>query len=245
MSDSDVRVAPQMLEHIASEFQDPRVGVVTCPYRAVAGGSWWSRLEAIGLNTEFLGGVLVARMLEGMKFALGPTIAARRDVLERMGGFDHLKDYLAEDFILGKRAAEMGYTVLLSSYVIEHRIGSQPFGENLRHRLRWARSTRRSRPSGYWGQVFTNPLPLALVLCALETRAWPLLFPTVGFRAAAAMSVAGWVLADPLTRGRWWLVPVQDMLSFFVWIAGFFGSTIQWRGRTCYVLRDGRFKIVS
>jgi len=245
MSDSDVRVTPQMLEHIASEFQDPRIGVVTCPYRAVAGRSWWSRLEAIGLNTEFLGGVLMARMMQGMKFALGPTIAARRDVLERMGGFDHLKDYLAEDFIMGKRAAQLGYTVLLSSYVIQHRIGSQPFGVNLRHRLRWARSTRRSRPWGYWGQVFTNPLPLVLLLCAFETRAWPLLLLTVGFRAAAAVAAAGWVLADPLTRERWWLVPVQDVLSFFIWIAGFFGSTIYWRGRKCYVLRDGRFRIVS
>ncbi len=245
MSDSDVRVMPQMLEHIASEFQDPLVGVVTCPYRAVAGRSLWSRLEAIGLNTEFLSGVLVARLLEGMKFALGPTIAARRDVLERMGGFDHLKDYLAEDFMMGKRAAELGFTVLLSSYVIEHRIGSQSFAANLRHRLRWARSTRRSRPWGYWGQVFVNPLPLALLLCAFEPHAWPLFLLTVVFRAGAAGAVAGWVLADPLTRERWWLVPVQDVLSFFVWIAGFFGSTIQWRGRKCYVLRDGRFKIVS
>lgn len=245
MSDSDVRATPQMLERIACEFQDQRIGLVTCPYRAVPGQSVWSRLEAIGMNTEFLGGVLVARMLEGMKFALGPTIAARRVVLERMGGFEHLKDYLAEDFVMGKLAAEMGYVVLLSSYVIEHRIGSQKFGTNLRHRLRWARSTRRSRPLGYWGQVFTNPLPLALFLWGLEPRAWPLVLLTVMFRAAAAWAVAGRVLSDPLTRRQWWLVPVQDVVSFCVWAAGFFGNTILWRGRKCYVSPDGRFKLVS
>ncbi len=245
MSDSDVRVTPRFLERVAVEFQDPRVGVTSCPYRAVAGKSLWSQLEAVGMNAEFLGGVLVARMLEGMKFALGPTLAARRDVLERMGGFEYLKDFLAEDFVLGKRAAELGFEVLLSSYVIEHRIGSQAAGANLRHRLRWARSTRRSRPAGYWGQVFTNPLPLALLLVACVPKAWPLLALALVFRAAAAWAVAGWVLHDPLARRRWWLVPVQDILSFFVWIAGFFGNTVQWRGRKLEVLPDGRFRPAS
>jgi ceramide glucosyltransferase len=245
MSDSDVRGTPQMLQQIAAEFQDPRVGLVTCPYRAVPGVRFWSCLEAVGMNTEFLGGVLVARMLEGMKFALGPTIAARRDELARMGGFEHLKDFLAEDFVMGKLAAELGSRVLLSSYVIEHRIGSQALGTNLRHRLRWARSTRRSRPAGYWGQVFTNPLLVALLLCAIQPRAWPLLLVTGAFRAGAAWAVAGWVLHDPLTQKRWWLIPLQDVVSFLVWIAGFFGNTILWRGRKCYVAPDGRFKLVS
>jgi len=244
MSDSDVRVTRKMLERVASEFQDERVGLVSCPYRAVPSRSFWSRLEALGMNTEFLGGVLVARLLEGMKFALGPTIAARREVLERMGGFHRLKEYLAEDFVMGKLAAEMGCGVLLSSYVIEHHIGAQGFGANLKHRLRWARSTRRSRPAGYWGQVFTNPLPLALLLWAAEPRAWPFVVLSGAFRAAAGWAVAGWVLHDPLTRNRWWLVPFQDLLNFFVWIAGFFGNTIQWRGRKCYVSSDGRFQVV-
>ena len=92
MSDSDIRVSPGMLRVIAAEFQDPALGLATCPYRAVPGRSPWSTLEALGLNTEFLGGVLVARMLDGMKFALGPTIAARRETLARIGGFDRLKD---------------------------------------------------------------------------------------------------------------------------------------------------------
>ncbi len=242
MADSDIRVTPDMLSVIAAEFEDPALGLATCPYRAVPGPSFWSTLEAIGLNTEFLAGVLVARMLDGMKFALGPTIAARRETLARIGGFDAVKDYLAEDFVMGKLAAACGDGVILSSYVIEHHIGAQPFAQNLRHRLRWNRSTRRSRPWGYIGQFFTNPLPLALLLCAARPAWWPVLIPTAVLRAVAAWAASGHVLHDPLTRRRWYLVPLQDVASFAVWIAGFFGNTILWRGRKYYVLPDGRFQ---
>ena len=184
----------------------PALGLATCPYRAAPGRSFWSVLEAVGLNTEFIAGVLVARMMEGMKFALGPTIAARRETLERIGGFDGVKDYLAEDFVMGKLAAETGYKVILSSYVIEHRIGSQPFRANMRHRLRWNRSTRRSRPWGYAGQVFTNPLPLALILWAVAPGWWPMVAAAVALRAAVAWAMAA-VLGDELARRRWYLVP--------------------------------------
>jgi ceramide glucosyltransferase len=244
MSDSDIRVTPDFLRTLAAEFEDPHVGLATCPYRAVPGRSFWSLLESIGLNTEFLAGILVARMLDGMKFAVGPTIAARRDTLALIGGFDQLKDYLAEDFVMGKLAAERGCGVILSSYVIEHRIGSQRFWPNLVHRLRWNRSTRRSRPWGYVGQVFTNPLPPALLLWAFWPAWWPVAAGTALFRALAAWASAGWVLHDPLTARRWWLVPLQDVASFLVWIGGFFGNTIQWRGRRYYLRRDGRFELV-
>ena len=242
MSDSDIRATPDMLATIAAEFQAERLGLATCPYRAVPGRSFWSTLEAIGLNTEFIGGVLVARMLDGMKFALGPTIAARRQTLERIGGLDAVKDYLAEDFVMGKLAAECGDGVILSSYAIEHLIGAQPFAANMRHRLRWNRSTRRSRPWGYIGQVFTNPLPPALVLCAVKPEWWPVLAVTAVVRAAAGWATARHVLRDPLTRRLWWLTPLQDIASFLVWMAGFFGNTIVWRGRKYHLLRDGRFE---
>jgi len=244
MSDSDIRVDSTFLTTMAAEFQDPELGLATCPYRAVPGHSFWSTLEAVGLNTEFIGGVLVARMLDGMKFALGPTIAARRETLERIGGFDALKDYLAEDFVMGKLAAEEGFGVILSSYVIEHRIGAQAFGPNMRHRLRWNRSTRRSRPMGYIGQVFTNPLPPALLLWATNPEWWPLLLATAVLRAAAAWATAGVVLHDGLTARQWYLVPLQDVASFVCWAAGFFGNTILWRGRKYYLQPDGRFEPV-
>jgi ceramide glucosyltransferase len=244
MSDSDIRVDPHMLATIAAEFADPTIGMATCPYRAVPGSSIWSALEAVGLNTEFIGGVLVARMLDGMKFALGPTIVARRETLERIGGFDAVKDFLAEDFVMGKLAAERGYGVTLSSYVIEHRIGSQGFLANVKHRLRWNRSTRRSRPWGYVGQVFTNPLPPALLLWAAAPSWWPVVAAIVVLRAAAGWATARLALRDPLTARLWWLVPLQDLASFLTWIGGFFGNTIVWRGRRYYLRVDGRFELI-
>ena len=241
MSDSDIRVAPDMLRRVAAEFQDDTIDLATCPYRAVPGASFWSTLEAIGMNTEFLAGVLVARMIDGMKFAVGPTIVARRRALDGIGGFDRLRDYLAEDFVMGQFAAQAGFGVILSSCVVEHRIGSQGLRANAAHRLRWARSTRRSRPAGYLGQLFTNPLPVALLLLAITPAWWPLAAAAAVLRALAAWAVAGWVLDDPLTARRWWLVPVQDLLGFAFWLAGFFGNTIVWRGRRYHLRADGRF----
>jgi ceramide glucosyltransferase len=244
MADSDTRVTPEMLATLAAEFQDDKVGMATCLYRAVPGPSIWSTLEAVGLNTEFAGGVLVARMLDGMKFALGPTIAARREALESIGGMDAVKDYLAEDYVMGKLVAQRGFGVILSSYVIEHRIGAQGFAANLKHRLRWNRSTRRSRPWGYVGQVFTHPLPLALLLWAVRPGWWPVVPLAAVFRAAAGWVTAMHALDDPLTRRLWWVGPIQDIASFLVWLAGFFGNTILWRGRKYALLRDGRFELV-
>jgi len=240
MSDSDIRVEPGFLSSIAAEFADEHVALATCPYRAVAGESIWSKLESEGMNTEFLGGLLVARMLEGVKFAVGPTLVARRSVLVAIGGFNVLKDYLAEDFVMGKLAAEKGFGVILSRTIVEHRIGSETLSANAAHRIRWCRSTRRSRPLGYIGQVFTYPLPVALLACAVFPSWWPALAVTAAIRALAAWSTAAWILQ---TRPHWLLLPLQDVLSFAFWLAGFFGNTIVWRGRRYYLYADGRFDL--
>src|SRR5579864_5429659 len=226
MGDSDVRVSPRLLEVVAREFQDERVGLITCPYCAIAGRSFWTRLEAIFMNTEFLGGILVARMLNGMDFALGPTIAARKRTVDQIGGFEFLKDYLAEDFVMGNRVAASGARVVLSSEVIEHRIGSEKFSANLSHRLRWLRSTRRSRPWGYVGQVFTNPLPVALIAWAIMPGWWPAAIVTAVLRGVSTWAQAWWILRDPFLKRYWWIVPLQDIWSFLLWIAGFFGNTV-------------------
>jgi ceramide glucosyltransferase len=242
MSDSDIRVTPDFLQMIAAEFQDKNLGVATCPYRAVPGPSFWSRLEATGMNTDFWGGALVARMLEGMRFAVGPTIAARRKAIQAIGGFERVKDYLAEDFVLGKFAAEAGQGVILSSYVIEHHIGNATLIENIRHRLRWSRSTRRSRPAGYIGQVFTMPLPLALLICAVSPSWWPVLPVAIVVRAISAYTVSTRVLRSKL---NWFLLPIEDVMGFCFWLAGFFGNTISWRGRHYRLFADGRFEAIS
>ena len=242
MSDSDIRVTPDLLQIASAEFQDGSAGIATCPYRAIAGRSLWSKLEATGMNTDFWGAALVARMLEGMRFAVGPTIIARRSVLESIGGFARLRDYLAEDFVMGQFAAEAGYGVILSSYVIEHHIGSASWRQNIAHRVRWARSTRRSRPVGYVGQLFTMPFPVALLVCAFSPAWWPVLPVALAVRAIAAHTVSKRVLRAKL---NWALLPVEDMLGFLSWIAGFFGNTILWRGRRYRLFADGRFEVIT
>lgn len=239
MSDSDIRVEPGFLQSIASEFSDPRVSIATCPYRAVAGASVWSQLEAEGMNTDFLAGLLLARMIEGVKFAVGPTIAARRKALTAIGGFAKLRNYLAEDFVMGKFAAQAGMGVILSRNIVEHRIGSQNLRASIAHRLRWARSTRRSRPLGYVGQLFTHPLLLAIAVCALQPTWWPLLIAACVLRCLAAYATCAWILR---VQPRVHLVLIEDFLRFAFWLAGFFGNTIVWRGRHYFLHPDGRFE---
>lgn len=245
MADSDVRVRPDLLRTIAAEMQDARVGLVTCPYRAVPGRGPWSTLEAIGINTEFIAGVLVARLVEGMRFALGPALAVRRHALADIGGMARLETCLAEDFVLGQLVAAAGFTVLLSSAVVDHRIGGETFTANLRHRLRWNRSTRRSRPWGYVGQLFTYPLPFAIALWVVAPAWWLMAAAALAARGLAAWSTAGPLLQDPLTRRRWFLLPVQDVASALTWVAGFFGRNIEWRGRRYRLKNDGTVERVG
>lgn len=239
VSDSDIWATPEYLGGIAREFADPGVGVTTCPYLAVPGPSFWTRLEALTVNTEFWSGVLVARLVEGMKFAVGPTMALRRDYLDKIGGFRTAGEYLAEDFVLGQWAGEHGYRATLASHVVEHRIGSQPFWPNLKHRIRWARSTRRSRPAGYLGQIFTNPLPFALVV--LAGPAWLPGLVTLVLRGVVGYTVAVRRLHGALNP---FLLPLADLASLVVWVLGLFGKSIEWRGRRYLLLPDGRFRPV-
>ncbi len=237
MSDSDVRVGRDFCKSLGAEFEDQRLGLMTCPYRAVPGNSFWSRLEAVGMNTDFHAGLFTAVMMEGAKFAVGPTIVARKDVLLALGGMERVKDYLSsEDFMLGRIAAELGFVVRLSSYVVEHRIGSEAMLHNFSHRLRWARTSRRSRPWGYIGQFFTHPLPVGLCICLACPGCWPLLAITVALRAAAA-----WTVSERILRAAvpWALLPLQDLAGFGFWIAGFFGKSIHWRGQRYILNRDG------
>lgn len=243
--DSDVRPGAGLLDALAREFSDPDVGVLTCPYRAVAGGGPWSWLEALGMNTEFWGGVLVAQFLMPMDFAVGPTMAVRRSCLDDLGGWAQVEDYLAEDFRLGRLARTAGWKVRLASHVVEHCIGSSAMLENLAHRMRWRRSTKRSRPAAYWGEIFTNPLPWALALAAClphQPWAWVLLGACGVLRFAAARAVCGTVLGGRLGPLHFALLPLQDLLSALSWAAGLFGRTVQWGPRSFELLRDGRLR---
>ena len=248
ISDSDVRVDPAFLDSLQRDFVDSKIGVVTYPYRATSDGSVWSRLEALGMNTEFWGGVLAAQFLAPMDFAVGPTMAVRRPCLEAIGGWAVLGDFLAEDFQLGRLARRAGYEVRLGRHVVEHRIGSQGFVANLRHRLRWRRSTRRSRPIGYWGEFFANPLPWAALLAVAASGAawaWALCATCAALRFAAALAVGRAVLGDQSLPRRIWLLPLQDALSLLTWVAGFFGKQVVWRDRRYELGPDGRLRRLS
>lgn len=238
MSDSDVQVTRDFCSRLSREFQNQSLDLATCPYRAIAESSFWSRLEAVSMNVDFHSGLFTAAMLEGgAKFAVGPTIAARKQTLFALGGMEQFRDYLSsEDFMLGHTAAEKGFGVGLSSYVVDHRIGSETREQNFTHRLRWARTTRRSRPLGYIGQFFTYPAGAAICLC-FASRYWQILIPiTAGLRLLHA-----WLVSDKTLGAKvpWILLPLQDLLTFVFWIAGFFGNTVHWRGKRYTLNKDG------
>jgi ceramide glucosyltransferase len=243
MSDSDIFHKTNSLGVVVSELSQPNVVLVTCPYCAVGGGRFWPRVEALGLNTDFLAGMLTQRLLNGMDFAIGTTIATRRAELEAIGGLETLQRYLAEDFVIGNAMHARGGTVVLSRSVIEHHIGNDGFLRNWKHRLRWARSTRRSRRLGYVGEVFTKPVAIALIFALAAPGAWGLLIIALFFRAGVAWATAVEILHDPSIGRYWWLLPVEDVSSFLTWVLGFFGNRITWRGRELTLTADGSFRI--
>jgi ceramide glucosyltransferase len=243
MSDSDICIGPDGLATIVSELLQPGVALVTCPYRAIGGPRFWSKVEALGLNTEFLGGLLTARLLNGVDFAIGCTIGTRRADLDEIGGLENLQRYLAEDFMMGSLMRGRGKTIVLSRCIIEHHIGNDGFLKTWKHRLRWARSTRRSRPLGYLGELFTRTTAIAIALWIVAPAAWEFAVLALIFRAAAQWATGIWVLEDPLVASYWWLLPIEDITGFVTWVLGFFGKTIVWRGRKLTLARDGSFEM--
>ncbi len=244
MADSDVRWNPDCLKTVVSELSQEGVGLVTCPYRATAGPSMWSRVEALGLNVDFIAGMLTARMLNGMDYAIGCTIATRRADIEAIGGLQDIQPYLSEDFVIGNRMHAIGRKVILSRSVIEHYIGDDSILNSWRHRLRWARGSRRSRPAGYVGEVFTRPAVLAVALWVLAPAWGALAALALTMRLAVVWTGAVWVLGDPEMRRRWWLLPVEDVSSFATWVLGFFGNRLTWRGHKLVIGRDGTIRTI-
>ena len=243
VSDSDIRVEPDYLRRVLAPLADPQVGLVTCLYRGVPGSTLGSRLESLGISTEFTAGVLAARQLEGgIRFGLGSTLAFRRHELEAIGGFEAIVDYLADDYQIGKRLADRGLRVELSGVVVETFLPSYNWREFTAHQLRWARAVRDSRRWGYLGLVVTFGLPwaaLALLLSRGALWAWVLLAAVAGLRAAVAI-VVGWsVLRDRRAMTGLPLLPVRDFVALLVWMASFGGKTVVWRGDS-FKLKDGR-----
>jgi ceramide glucosyltransferase len=243
IADSDIRVGPDYLRRVVAPLQQPNVGMITCLYRGTNATTVAGLLENIGISSTFGPEVCSARALEGIKFALGSTIALRREVLEKIGGFPAVADYLADDFLLGNYTAAAGYEVVLSDYVVEHVAGPETLLTMLKHQLRWGRSTRISRPWGYRGLILTYGTATALLaLLAWQggAFAWWLLAATLFIRALPAFVVGVIGLQDYALAKWFWLVPVRDLLTFGIWIVSFVGDEIHWRGTNFRVLPGGK-----
>ena len=234
VNDSDIRVEPGYLSQIMASLADERVGMVTCLYRGVASPTLGSRLESLGISTDFCAGVLVARLLEGgIRFGLGSTLAFRRGDLARIGGFRSIADFLADDYELGRRIAGLGLQVVLSDVVVETHLPAYDFRGFLSHQMRWARGVRDARLGGYIGLVSTYGLTWALLaLIALHASpwSWAIVGVTVLLRLTSALAVGSAALKDRQLLRNLWLLPVRDLLAVGVWIASFTGHTVSWRG---------------
>jgi ceramide glucosyltransferase len=245
-SDSDVLVDRNYLREVVPPLLDPKNGMLTCVYRGKNAGGFWSGVHAVGMSVEMTAGVVTANMREGLKFGLGPTIVVRRDALDKIGGYSALHDYFANDFMLGNLIEKSGYHIVLSRHIIDHVVSPYPFVRVWRDEVRWARSTRGSRP---WGHLFSGliyAMPygiLGFAAAAALGRFWL----GIALLAAALLNriiesyVIGWgVVRDPAARS-FWLYPLRDLLGFFVWAASYLGRyRAVWRNVQYDLTTDGR-----
>src|SRR5208337_450670 len=248
VNDSDIRVPPDYLRKVIPPLADASVGLVTCLYRAVASPTLGSRLEALGINTDFVPGVLSARFLEkGLHFGLGSTLAFRRRDLEAIGGFEALLDYLADDYELGRRIAAMGKRVELSATTVATFLPAYTLRQFFQHQLRWSRTIRDARRWGYAGLLFTFGLPWALLTLLTARGAlwgWGLFALTLALRLAGGFVAAEPVLHDRQVLRNIFLLPLRDLIAPLVWAAGFMANRIHWRGEV-FDLKDGRLTITK
>ena len=242
VNDSDIFVEQGYLRRVVAPLADPRVGVVTCLYRARA-ESGPSRWEAIGLETEFVPSVLVARLIGQSGFALGSTMVFRAEQIRQIGGFDAVEDYIADDYQLGARVAALGYKVALAAPVVETDLGGESWSEVWRHQLRWSRTIRVSRTGGYFGYVVTHATLWALV--ALATGSWLIATSALAIRMAAGVLVSFAVLGERQILSDFWLIPARDLWGFAVWVGGLFGKTVRWRDKTLRLSADGRIRPIN
>ena len=252
INDSDIAVTPHYLARVMGCFADENVGLVTAPYlgRTAESGrglTVWAKLEALGISTDFLPGVLTARKLEGgLRFGLGSTLAMTRTALEKAGGMGTLVEYLADDYEMGARIAAAGYRVELCPEVVETSVPGYDLRGYCTHQMRWARSTRDSRKLGYLGLGVTYAVPWALatmVASGFALWSFSLLSLVLLARVAVALSVGVGLLRDGQVLRDLWLLPLRDLTGLMFWAWSFAGDTVVWRGEV-FRLRDGRLEKV-
>jgi ceramide glucosyltransferase len=242
VNDSDIHVSPRYLSRIMSGFalhehtthKDKPVGMVTAPYRGIAHGTLGSKMEALGITTDFFPGVFTALKMDGeIRFGLGSTLAVSRESLAAAGGFEALVDSLADDYELGFRIAKAGYAVVLSHEVVATSVPPYTLSGFFAHQLRWARSVRDSRKAGYLGLVFTFGLPWAILNYLASGFSLPglaLLSLTLAARITVALAIGVGVLDDRQVLRDLWLLPLRDFCALWVWVWSFANNQVVWRG---------------
>jgi ceramide glucosyltransferase len=244
-SDSDVEVAANYLQEVVAPLLDPKIGMVTCVYRGKNVMGFCSGMTALGMSVEMTAGVVVANLLEGISFGLGPTIAVKKEAVARIGGYAALGEYFANDYMIGKLIDKAGYRIVLSHHVIDHILSQRTLQKMWGSQLRWAKSTRYSRPKGHFGSGLTFAVPFGLLgFATAVVLGRPGL--GVGLLGAGFLNriieswVAGWmVVRDPVALKKWWLYPIRDLLGFAVWAASYTSAPTVWRSSK-YELRQDK-----
>jgi ceramide glucosyltransferase len=246
-SDADVRVTKDYLLRMVQNLKDPQIGLASCVYLGTtdrgAQAGFSSQLDAVGKSVEMTSGVLVADMLEGTKFALGATMALRRESFQMAGGFNELGQFYADDFVLGSRLAAQGVGVRMATHVIRLMVQDTPFVLSFRNQLRWMQSTRRSRPWGHLGSGLTFAMPFGLAGLLWGMLSGHLLLGLVWLAGAV---VNRWLQAGAVLRvmgDRSWfrgmlLYPLRDLLGTVLWMGSYGGDNFYYRGKI-YTLKDG------
>ena len=246
--DSDIRVTANYLASVTSHFSHPQVGLVTSLYRTSSVCNTATAVEATGFTAEMIPNVLVALQLEGISFALGASMAARREALDSIGGFKALVDYLADDYQLGNKIHRAGWRIALDSCFVESMIKTESLKSVLSRQLRWARTVRVSRPGGYLASGITLPFPallLALLLAPTAGVGLSVFVLLYGTRSIVALIYSRVFVKDRLLPRWLWLIPPRDLLAFFTWSLSFLGNRVAWRGSRFKLNPGGKIEEIS
>ncbi len=242
LSDSDIQVEKDYLKTIIQPFADPLVGVVTCLYNSLTEG-WLAGFEALDIASQFCPKVLTARQLEGINFALGSTIAIRQETLDKIGGFIAIADYLADDYQLGYLATQNGYKVILSPYLVEHRLGNVTLSTFIHRQIRWFKCIRVERFWGYVGLIFTYGIISSFALLLLTQGSlfgWSIFGLVWNIRFLTAYLITIKYVKDSNAKEFFLLIPLRDFVSFCIWCYSFMGSQVVWRDKTYQLLPNGQ-----
>lgn len=246
ISDCDVLAPADCLRQVITPLLDPAVGFVTCMYEGIPTSGLWSLLEGLGMSVEMSSGVMVADMVEGMRFALGPVMATRADVLQAIGGIAKAADYYSDDFVLGNLTWAAGYKVMLSQEIVGHVLTPVTLAQSFTHQLRWMQSTRYSRPSGHVGTGLTYAMPFGILgllwgFLTGHNVLGILLFSAAFLNRLIQSLVVGWkTIGDSRALRFCWVYPLRDLLGFVVWVASFVRNGFSWGGEKYHFESGGR-----